>query len=77
MLEIRSSRTLFLPLPYKIIVMKKIITFIFGERAQGEMITQPTLRSTYPANRLDENQWYQELQVSSKYGTRGSFYRPR
>jgi len=59
-------------------MLNKIIfiltTFLFGERAQGEMITQPTFRSTFPAERPDENQWAQEVKFGSRYGHKGSFY---
>jgi len=59
-------------------MLNKIIfiltTFLFGERAQGEMITQPTFRSTYPADRPDENQWALDVKFGSRYGTKGSFY---
>ena len=51
-----------------------LTTLLFGERAQGEMITQPTFRSVYPENRPDENQWAQEVRFGSRYGHKGSFY---
>ena len=57
--------------------MKLIIEFIFGRRAQGEMIPQPTFHSTYPENRPDENQWAQEVKFGSRYGTKGTFYEYR
>ena len=59
-------------------MLNKIIfiltTLLFGERAQGELIPQPTFRSTYPVNRPDENQWALEVKFGSRYGTKGSFY---
>ena len=62
-------------------MLNKIIlfltTFLFGERVQGEMIPQPTFRSSYPANRPDENQWAQEVKFGSRYGHRGTFYQSR
>jgi hypothetical protein len=51
-----------------------LTTLLFGERAQGEMIPSPTFRSSYPVNRPDENQWFQEVKFGSRYGTKGSFY---
>ena len=54
--------------------MKFILTLLFGERAQGETLQQPTFRSTYPANRPDENQWAKDYNFGSRYGYRGSFY---
>ena len=54
--------------------MKKLLTLIFGERAAGEPIPQPTFRSMYPKHRPDENQWGKEYNVGSRYGYRGSFY---
>ena len=51
-----------------------ITTFLFGERAQGEMIPQPTFRSSYPEDQPDENQWALEMKFGSRYGHKGSFY---
>jgi len=58
--------------------MKSFLLYlIFGERAQGELIPQPTFRSSYPENRPSENQWAKEFKVGSRYGHRGSFYQTR
>jgi len=56
--------------------MKKVLTFIFGERAKGVLIQQPTLRTTYPMQRdvLSESEWTQLVKFGSRYGHRGSFY---
>jgi len=54
--------------------MKKILTLIFGERAQGEKLPPPTFRVTYPFNRPPEDVWTREVKFGSRYGTRGSFY---
>ena len=58
--------------------MNQIILFLttlfFGERAHGEMIQQPTFRSSYPVSRPDENQWAQEMKFGSRYGHKGTFY---
>ena len=51
-----------------------LTTFLFGERAQGEMIPQPTFRSSYPVDQPDENQWALEMKFGSRYGHKGSFY---
>jgi len=56
----------------KIIIF--LLTFLFGQRAQGEMIPAPTFRSTYPEDRPDENQWAKDVKFGSRYGTKGSFY---
>ena len=79
MLEICSSRTLFLLLTHrKLLTMKSFLLYLFfGKRAQGVKLDPPTLRTIGLSNQPDENQWYQELRVSSRYGTRGSFYQPR
>lgn len=59
-------------------MLNKIISFLlillFGQRAQGEVIPQPTFRSSYPEDRPDENQWAQEMKFGSRYGHKGSFY---
>ena len=51
-----------------------LTTLLFGERASGEKISQPTLRTTYPVDRPEENQWNQEVKFGSRYGHKGSFY---
>ena len=51
-----------------------LLTLLFGERAQGEVIPQPTFRSTYPENRPDEQDWSNEVKFGSRYGHKGSFY---
>lgn len=51
-----------------------LTTLLFGERAQGEMIPEPTFRSSYPVDRPDENQWALEVRFGSRYGHKGSFY---
>lgn len=58
--------------------MRKIILrIVFGKRAQGTKLTPPSFRTMEAPIKLSENQWYQELGVSSKYGHRGSFYQSR
>jgi hypothetical protein len=54
--------------------MKKILLLIFGQRADGQPIQQPTLKSSYPASRPSENEWAEEFKFGSRYGHRGSFY---
>ena len=54
--------------------MKQIIYFIFGKRAEGEQIQQPSFKSTYPADRLSESEWSKLVKFGSRYGHRGSFY---
>ena len=55
--------------------MKKILARIFfGKPAQGTKVTTPILRTLSAQNRPSENEWYQAFRVSSRYGTRGSFY---
>ena len=51
-----------------------LTTLLFGVRAQGEMIPEPTFKTIYPADRPDENQWAKEFNFGSRYGHRGSFY---
>lgn len=54
--------------------MKKILTFITGERAEGVYVPQPKFRTTVPVNRPAENDWSKEFKVGSRYGHRGSYY---
>ena len=55
--------------------MKQILARIFfGKPAQGTKVTTPVLRTLSAQNRPSENEWYQAFRVSSRYGTRGSFY---
>lgn len=57
--------------------MKQIMTLIFGERAQGTKLTNPTLRTLKIINRPSENEWVKEFKFGSRYGHRGSFYQNR
>jgi hypothetical protein len=58
--------------------MKSFLLYlVFGKRAQGVKLDPPSFRTMDFSNRPSENQWYQELRVSSKYGTKGSFYQTR
>jgi len=57
--------------------MKQIMTFIFGERAQGTKLTSPTLRTLGISNRPSESEWVKEFKFGSRYGHRGSFYQVR
>lgn len=42
--------------------------FIFGQRAQGEPIGKPTVRTIDLENRPSEFEWYQEFRVGSLHG---------
>jgi len=56
---------------------KRIRLFLFGERAQGIKLTNPTFHTLEPVNRPSENEWVSEFNFGSRYGTRGSFYQYR
>jgi len=51
-----------------------LTTLLFGERAQGEVIPQPTFRSTYPEERLSENEWNRQFRVSSLHNVHQNVY---
>ena len=55
-------------------MLKLIKQFFFGRRAQGEMIPPPIIKTIYPNQKLEEDQWRQEVKFGSRYGHRGSFY---
>jgi len=55
-------------------MLKFIRNFLFGQRAQGEVIPPPTIKTIYPNQKLEEDQWRQEVKFGSRYGHRGSFY---
>ena len=61
--------------------MKQIITFIltflFGERAEGVFVPQPKFKTTCLKNRPSEDEWAREFKFGSRYGYRGSFYQYR
>ena len=55
--------------------MKQLLQdLIFGQRAKGEKLSKPTLRTTNVTNRPSENDWAREFKVGNRYGHRGSFY---
>ena len=55
-------------------MLKFIQDFFFGQRAQGEPMQPPKVKTLYPTQIIDEQQWIQEVNFGSRYGTRGSFY---
>jgi hypothetical protein len=55
-------------------LMYYIKTLVFGKRAEGEKISQPTLPPERDYNGQDYIRWCQEFKVGSRYGHRGSFY---
>ena len=55
-------------------MLKFIRNFFLGQRAQGEPIQPPKIKTLYPTQTLEESQWYREVKFGSRYGTRGSFY---
>ena len=57
--------------------MKQIITFIFGQRAQGEKLPPPTFTVCNPKDRPSEDDWAKEMKFGSRYGHRGTFYQYR
>jgi hypothetical protein len=57
-------------------MLQKIKTFLFGQRAQGEPLQSPKIKTYFPTQKIDEDQWNQEMKFGSRYGTRGSFYQP-
>jgi hypothetical protein len=42
-------------------MLKFIRNFLFGQRAQGEPVQPPKIRTIYPTQQLDENQWWREM----------------
>jgi hypothetical protein len=55
-------------------MLKQIKTFLFGQRAQGELIQPPKIRTLYLTQPMNEQQWREEFKFGSRYGHRGSFY---
>lgn len=55
-------------------LMQFIKILLFGQRAQGFPVPQPTFKTTFPTNRPSENEWSKEFKFGSRYGHRGSFY---
>ena len=51
--------------------------YIFGVRAQGEKVSQPTFRTLDLVDRGSEQEWVDEFRVGTYYGHRGSFYMTR
>ena len=51
-------------------IIKKVRTFILGERATGEPAydRKPTFRTVYPDKQPGEFEWYKQLRVSCLYG---------
>ena len=55
--------------------MKKTLTrIVFGQRAAGEKLPAPTVRTTPVTDQLGESDWMIYVKFGSRYGHRGSFY---
>ena len=55
--------------------MKKALTrIVFGQRATGEKLPTPTVRTLPIADQLSESEWMVYVKFGSRYGHRGSFY---
>lgn len=55
--------------------MQFIKKVLFGKPLSGERVPPPSFKTTYPTDKLDENQWFKEFKFGSRYGHRGSFYK--
>jgi hypothetical protein len=51
----------------KSIMLKKIRTFVFGERAKGEYAYKKTTFRTVGGDKPPEFEWYREFNISSLY----------
>jgi hypothetical protein len=56
-------------------LMQFIKKVLFGKPLSGERVPPPSFKTTYPTDKLDENQWFKEFKFGSRYGHRGSFYK--
>ena len=54
--------------------MKQVLTLIFGQRAKGEPIPEPSVKTIYPDNRPNEIEWAKKYNFGSRYGYRGTLY---
>lgn len=54
--------------------MKTIITFLFGQRTQGEPVSSPKFKTILPPNKPTQDEWAKLTKFGSRYGHRGSFY---
>lgn len=57
--------------------MKHIKKLVFGERASGEILALPKIKTTIPINQPTEDDWVKEVKFGNRYGHRGSFYERR
>ena len=55
-------------------MLKFIQKLLFGQRTQGELLQPPKIKTLYPTQIMEEEQWRQEMNFGSRYGHRGSFY---
>lgn len=54
--------------------MLYIKILLFGQRAQGQPVPQPTFKTTTPIKKPTQEEWVKHVKFGSRYGTRGSFY---
>jgi hypothetical protein len=55
-------------------LMLYIKILLFGQRAQGQPVPQPTFKTTTPIKKPTQEEWVKHVKFGSRYGTRGSFY---
>lgn len=55
-------------------LMKYIKKILFGERAKGETLPSPTVKTMDCINRPTFDVWTKQVKFGSRYGHRGSFY---
>lgn len=55
-------------------LMQYIKVLLFGERAQGQLVLPPTLKTLTPSDKLTEDEWVNHVKFGSRYGYKGSFF---
>ena len=56
------------------LLLQFIIDFLFGVRIEGEPVGEPTLKTIFPEQQLEEFEWINEFRVGIEYGKQKLFF---
>jgi len=59
---------------YILFVLQFITEFLFGVRVEGEPTSEPSFKTSFPDQQLEEFEWINEFRVGIEYGKQRMFF---
>jgi len=59
---------------YLLLVLQFITEFLFGVRVEGEPVPEPSFKTIFPEQPLEENEWINKFRVGIEYGKHKVFF---